>query len=107
MQLQLLRLSQDDFHQPSIANGYWQLAWCTAFRKCTRFLQARHLNFPELLQLRLPGVSQKAKAFAPAAEPDRVCNLIEAEDADELEQMDDEFADDQFLEQYRRGVLAH
>ena len=44
---------------------------------------------------------QKAKAFQPAAEKDKVDALIEAKDQEELEQLEDDFADDSFLEQYR------
>jgi len=46
-------------------------------------------------------VVQKAKAFKPAAERDRVADLIEAEEQEDLEQLEDDFADDSFLEQYR------
>ena len=44
---------------------------------------------------------QKAKAFQPAAEKDKVGELIEAKEQEDLEQLEDDFADDSFLEQYR------
>ena len=44
---------------------------------------------------------QKAKPFSPAQEPDKVTELIEAKDEEALEGLDDDFADDSFLEQYR------
>jgi len=48
---------------------------------------------------------EKAKAFKPAAERDRVADLIEAEEQEDLEQLEDDFADDSFLEQYREQRL--
>jgi hypothetical protein len=47
---------------------------------------------------------QKPKAFQPAAERDKVADLIEAEEQEDLEQLEDEFADDSFLEQYRSAT---
>jgi hypothetical protein len=49
---------------------------------------------------------QKAKAFKPAAERDRVAELIEADEEEDLEQMEDDFAEDSFLEQYRSVIFA-
>ena len=44
---------------------------------------------------------QKPKAFQPAAERDKVTDLIEAEDSGDLDELEDDFKDDVFLEQYR------
>lgn len=44
---------------------------------------------------------QKPKAFQPAPERDKVADLIEAEEASDLDDLEDEFKDDVFLEQYR------
>ena len=44
---------------------------------------------------------QANKPFEPHADRDNVQDLIEAENSDELEQLEDDFADDPFLEQYR------
>ena len=46
---------------------------------------------------------QKNKPFEPAAERDGVQNLIEAQTEGDLEDLEDEFADDPFLEQYRQA----
>lgn len=47
-------------------------------------------------------VLQKPKPFAPAREPDKVRDLIEATGEDELEDLEDDFTDDKFLEEYRQ-----
>ena len=44
---------------------------------------------------------QKPKAFKPAEERDATTELIETQDAEDIEQLEDEFKDDPFLEQYR------
>lgn len=46
-------------------------------------------------------VLQKAKAFQPAPDRDKVTDLIEAEDSADLDELEDDFKDDVFLEQYR------
>ena len=44
---------------------------------------------------------QKPKAFQPAPERDAITELIEADDTSDLDELEDDFKDDVFLEQYR------
>lgn len=48
----------------------------------------------------------KAPAYAPEEDAPQGVALIDSKDADELEELEDDFADDRFLEEYRRRRLA-
>ena len=49
---------------------------------------------------------QKPKAFKPALDRDKVTDLIEAEESEDLDALEDDFQDDSFLEQYRYSDLS-